>query len=155
MKNSPRNQLRRCNVPPNHRPACSSISQQHFHPRAGHDSSRNKGQCWLTHSQGFPIRQTHTLWFYQVVKEIGQAKCQDGGLNTSLLMHTQPLIPLTTVRRPTTAYYSNTIPAQPCEEGKDDRLTIPTTMNTAQSCSWPQHGQNNSTATKTRVHQQP
>ena len=38
------NQLRRCNVPPNHRPACSSISQQRCHPRAGHDSSRTKGQ---------------------------------------------------------------------------------------------------------------
>ena len=36
------NQLRRCNVPPNHRPACSLISQQRCHPRAGHDSPRNK-----------------------------------------------------------------------------------------------------------------
>ena len=25
--------------------------------------------------------------FYQVIKELGQTKCQDGGLNTSLLMH--------------------------------------------------------------------
>ena len=32
MKNSIRNQLRRCNVPPNHTPACSLISQQHYHP---------------------------------------------------------------------------------------------------------------------------
>ena len=43
MKNFTHNQLRRCNVPPNHRPACSSISQQRCHPRAGHDSSRTKG----------------------------------------------------------------------------------------------------------------
>ena len=43
-------------------------------------------------------------------------------------------IPLTTVRRPTTAYRSNTIPSQPCEEGKDDRLAIPTNrQNTAQA----------------------
>ena len=48
MKNSIRNQLRRCNVPPNHRPACSSISQQRCHPRGGHDSPRNKGTSRLT-----------------------------------------------------------------------------------------------------------
>ena len=47
MKNSFRNQLRRCNVPPNHRPACSLISQQHYHPRVGHDSPRNKEQAGL------------------------------------------------------------------------------------------------------------
>ena len=53
MKNFTRNQLHRCNVPPNHRPACSSISQQRCHPRAGHDSSRTKGtNCRLAHSQG-------------------------------------------------------------------------------------------------------
>ena len=74
MKHSPRNQLHRCNVPPNHRPMCSSISQQHYDPRVGHDSSRNKGQCRLTHSQGFPISQTHTVGFYQVDKELGNAK---------------------------------------------------------------------------------
>ena len=53
MMNSIRNQLRRCNVPPNHRPACSLISQQHCHPRAGHDSPRNKGTSRLTPSQGY------------------------------------------------------------------------------------------------------
>ena len=42
MKNLFRNQLRRCNVPPNHRPAFSLISQQCCHPQAGHDSQRNK-----------------------------------------------------------------------------------------------------------------
>ena len=47
-----RNQLRRCNVPPNHRPACSSISQQRCHPRAGHDSSGIRVNCRLIHSQG-------------------------------------------------------------------------------------------------------
>src|SRR5713101_657614 len=51
IKNFTRNQLRRCNVPPNHRPACSSISQQRCHPRAGHDSPRIKGTSRLTHSQ--------------------------------------------------------------------------------------------------------
>jgi len=47
IKNSFRNKLRRCNVPPNHRPACSLISQQSYHPRVGHDSPRNKEQAWL------------------------------------------------------------------------------------------------------------
>ena len=42
IENLFRNQLRRCNVPPNHRLACSLISQQRCHPRAGHDSPRNK-----------------------------------------------------------------------------------------------------------------
>ena len=41
------NQLRRYNVPPNHRPACSLISQQCYHPQAGHDSPRNKEQASL------------------------------------------------------------------------------------------------------------
>ena len=35
METSLRNQLRRCNVPPNHRPACSLISQQRCHPELG------------------------------------------------------------------------------------------------------------------------
>ena len=34
-KNSFHNQLRRCNVPPNHRPACSLISQQCCPPELG------------------------------------------------------------------------------------------------------------------------
>ena len=47
IKNSSRNQLRCCNVPPNHRPACSLISQQRCHPQAGHDFPRNKEQAGL------------------------------------------------------------------------------------------------------------
>ena len=42
IENSFRNHLRRCNVPPNHRLACSLISQQRCHPQARHDSPRNK-----------------------------------------------------------------------------------------------------------------
>ena len=53
MKKSFYNQLCRCNVPPNHMPACSLISQQRCHPRAGNDSPRNKGTSRLTHSQGY------------------------------------------------------------------------------------------------------
>ena len=53
MVKSFRNQLRHCNVPPKHRPACFLISQQRYHPRAGHDSPRNKGTSRLTHSQGY------------------------------------------------------------------------------------------------------
>ena len=64
MKNSIRNQLRRCNVPPNHRPTCSLISQQRRHPRVGHDSPRNKGTSRLTHSQGYPKHsQANTVGF--------------------------------------------------------------------------------------------
>ena len=44
IKDSSRNQLRRCNIPPNHRLACSLISQQRCHPQARHDSPRNKEQ---------------------------------------------------------------------------------------------------------------
>ena len=47
MKKSICNQLRRCNVPPNHMPVSSLISQQRCHPRAGHDSPRNKGIAGL------------------------------------------------------------------------------------------------------------
>ena len=35
MNNLIRNQLCCCNVPPNHRPACSLISQQRCHPELG------------------------------------------------------------------------------------------------------------------------
>ena len=58
-----RNQLRRCNVPPNHRPACSSISQQRCHPRAGHDSSGIRVNCRLIHSQGDISNKTTQLGF--------------------------------------------------------------------------------------------
>ena len=42
IKNLFHNQLHRYNVPPNHRPVCSLISQQRCHPQAGHDPPRNK-----------------------------------------------------------------------------------------------------------------
>ena len=64
MNNLIRNQLRCCNVPPNHRPACSLISRQHCHPRVGHDSQRNKGTSRLTHSQGYTKHnQANTVGF--------------------------------------------------------------------------------------------
>ena len=75
MNNSIRNQLRRCNVPPNHRPACSLISQQRCHPRAGHDSPRNKGTSRLTHSQGYTNTAKPTQLGYQAIKELGEAQC--------------------------------------------------------------------------------
>ena len=53
MKNSIHNQLRHCDIPPNHRLVCSLISQQCCHPRAGHDSPRSKGTSRLIHSQGY------------------------------------------------------------------------------------------------------
>ena len=52
MVKSLRNQLRRCNVPPNHRPACSLISQQFYPPRSGHDSPRNKELAGLHIAKG-------------------------------------------------------------------------------------------------------
>ena len=71
MMNSFRNQLRRYNVPPNHRPACSLISQQRCHPRVGNDSPRNKGTSRLTHSQGYTNTQpSQQSWFYQAIKEL-------------------------------------------------------------------------------------
>ena len=36
------NHLCRCNIPPNHRTTCSSISEKCYHPRSRHDSPRNK-----------------------------------------------------------------------------------------------------------------
>ena len=64
MKNSFHNQLRRYNIPPNHRPACSLISQQRCHPRVGHYSPRNKGTSRLTHSQGYTKHsQANTVGF--------------------------------------------------------------------------------------------
>ena len=64
MMNSIRNQLHRCNVPPNHRPACSLISQQRCHPQAGHDSPRNKGTSRLTRSQRYTRHsQANTVGF--------------------------------------------------------------------------------------------
>ena len=47
IKNLFRIQLRHYNVPPNHKPACSLISQQRCHPRARHDSPRNEEQAGL------------------------------------------------------------------------------------------------------------
>ena len=65
-----RNQLRRCNVPPNHRPACSLISQQCCHSRAGHDSPRNKELTGLhiakvTTPQGYIVQPSPHGWVYQ------------------------------------------------------------------------------------------
>ena len=63
IKNSFRNQLRRCNVPPNHRPVCSLISQQRWHPRAGHDSPRNKEQVGLHIAKDTQNSQANTVGF--------------------------------------------------------------------------------------------
>ena len=76
MMNLSRNQLRRYNVPPNHRPACSLISQQRYHPRAGHDSPRNKGTSRLTHSQGYTKHsQANTVGFIRPSRSWGKAQC--------------------------------------------------------------------------------
>ena len=89
IKDSSHNQLRRCNVPPNHRPAFSLISQQRYHPRARHDSPRNKEQAGLHIAKdtkntdqdnivGFIRPSTnHPIphgWVYQAIKDLGKAK---------------------------------------------------------------------------------
>ena len=74
--NSFRNQLCRYNIPPNHRTACSLISQQRCHPRAGHDSPRNKGTAGLHVAKDTqntqPIQQS---WVYQAIKELEKENC--------------------------------------------------------------------------------
>ena len=103
---SSHNQLRHCNVPPNHRLVCSSISQQHCHPRARHDFSRNKGQSKITHSQGTQISQTHIVGFIRSSRSQERINAKLMTSNTSFLKHTQPLILLSIVQIPTTAYRS-------------------------------------------------
>ena len=48
-KKLPRNYLCRYNVPPNHRPVCSSISQHHCDPQDGHDFHKEIGNNMFTH----------------------------------------------------------------------------------------------------------
>ena len=64
MENSPRNQLRCCNIPPNHRTTCSSISQQCYHPRAGHHSYRISVIAGLHIAKGQNLSNQH-CWVYQ------------------------------------------------------------------------------------------
>ena len=95
-----RNQLRRCNVPPNHRPACSSISQQRCHPRAGHDSFRIRVNCRLAHSQGDTKQPNQHRWVSQAFNR--QAKPAQSKVQP---LHTS----------------SQTIPSQLCEEVINNR----------------------------------
>ena len=68
------NQLRHCNIPPNHMPACSLISQQRFHPRVGHDSPRNKGTTALHVAKDTQNTQpSQQSWVYQAIKELEKA----------------------------------------------------------------------------------
>ena len=92
-----RNQLRRCNIPPNHRPACSSVSQQRCHPRAGHDSSRIRVNCRLIHSQGDINNKPITAGFHRL-STTSQA---------SIVQGTNHFIPA-----------AKQFPSQPCEEAK-------------------------------------
>ena len=69
MMNLFSNQLRRCNVPPNHRPSCSLISQQRFHPRAGHDYPRNKEQAGLHIAKDTQRQPSQHSWVYQAINK--------------------------------------------------------------------------------------
>ena len=86
MTNSICNQLGCCNVQPNYSPLCSLISQQRYHPRAGHDSPRNKGTSRLTHSQGYTKHiQANTVgfirplrsWRRQIAKLVSSLQSQE------------------------------------------------------------------------------
>ena len=55
------NQLRRCNVPPNHRLVCSLISQQRCHPWFGHDSPKNKELTGLRIAKDNHTTRLHSL----------------------------------------------------------------------------------------------
>ena len=122
-QNLSHNQLHRCNVPPNHRQACSSISQQHYHPQAARDSSRNKGQSRITHSQGTPINQAHTVGFIKLSRRYGRLNAKLVTSNTSFLKHTSS----PTLNSPKT---NHCIPQQKkssqlYEEEEDHRVTTP------------------------------
>ena len=75
IKSSSHNQLRHCNVPPNHRPAFSLISQQHCQPRAGHDSRRNKDKQAYTQPRihNTADQPSQHSWFFRAIKELGKA----------------------------------------------------------------------------------
>ena len=75
MKTPLRNQLRRCNVPPNHRPACSLISQQCCNPQVGHYSPRNKGTSGLHIDKNIQTQPSQHSWVYQAIKELEKANC--------------------------------------------------------------------------------
>ena len=75
MKNLSCKQLCRCNVPPNHRPVCSLVSQQNCHPRAGHDYPRNKELSRLTHSQRYTNQPSQHSWVYHAIRELGKSEC--------------------------------------------------------------------------------
>ena len=141
MKNLPRNQLCRCNIPPNHRPTCSSISQQCCHPRAGHDSSGIRVNCRLAHSQRGHHQPNQHSWVYQAINRSAKpAQSKDQSLNTR----------------------SITIPSQSCEEGKDNQGKSQTKDEHRSSpqdntelflaLTWPKQFNNN---TQTRVLRQP
>ena len=93
---SSRNQLRRCNAPPNHRPVCSLISQQHCHPRAGQDSPRNKEQVGLHIANDTQISQANTVGFIRPsrsceklnAKLVRSLKSKDTYTRTSLTSRT-------------------------------------------------------------------
>ena len=78
------NQLRHYNVPSNHWPTCSLISQQCCHPQAGQASPRNKELKGLhvvkvTTPQGYTVYPSQHSWVYQANN--GSAKPTKLGLS--------------------------------------------------------------------------
>ena len=131
MKNLSRNQLRRCNVPPNHRLACSSISQQRCHPRAGHDSSRDRGQGRLTHSQGTQSFKPTQLGLPGLPRTAKPAQSEDQPLHTAALQ----------------SLHSPVKKGRTTRDNPKPKMSIAQVHQTTQSFSWPYRGQNNSATT--------
>ena len=116
MKNLSRNQLCCWNVPHNQGPAWSSISQQRCHPRAGHDSSKDKGQCRLTHSQGTQSA-TNTTGFTK------PAQSEDQPLYTC------------SKNNPFTALWRRQ--GKPTGDSPNQQVKHSSSHKTTHSCSWP------------------
>ena len=95
LKKLAQNQLCHCNVPPNHRPMWSLISQHHCHPRAGHDSTRHQGTTGshiakTIHSQS----SQHTVGFHILLRK--QTNNMEGSLD--LLSQAKPHIKHTVIQ---------------------------------------------------------
>ena len=91
-----RNQLRRCNVPPNHRPACSSISQHTATPELGMIPPRIRVNAGLHITEGIQSANQTLLGLTGLQQSAKQAQSKDQPLHTR----------------------SKTIPSQSCEERK-------------------------------------
>ena len=76
LKSSSHNQLCRCNIPPNHRLACSLISQQRCHPELGMIIEGIKELEGLHIAKDIQNTQpSQQSWVYQAIKELEKENC--------------------------------------------------------------------------------